>query len=275
MKKGKSNKKKLNRKKFAIFILIFAIILIGMCIGLNANKNKKIVNSSNLALSEFEKVAVYKYIENEFLDYDVLHILSNENNYNMDKDANKIEYSIAYSMKSNNSKVATLDEVISNYNKIFGENLDITNNYPLRNYSFDEDKQEYKVRDEAINQESNIYIMKITDIIENGPDENIIKIDILQPKEIDEFIDYYMANFERMNVNRDALSKLEELREKSITNTNSKILENDAETYQYLKTLVTDENKNDLTEKQASAELKLKVNNNQYSIVEYNENTIE
>ena len=272
MKKSKSNKMKLKKKKIVICIFIIVLILIGVYNISKHNKDNTFVNSSNSKLSDFERIAVYKYIENEFLDYNLLHILSDENSYNIDKDARKIEYSIAYSIKSNNTNVATLDEVSYNYNKIFGEKANITNNFLLYNYYFDEKKQEYTVRDDRNNKESNIYIMKITDIIENSSDENIVKIDILKPKEVDEFINYYMTDFERMDANRDVLTKLEELRMKNITN--SIILENDVETYEYLKNLITDENKKELTEKKTSAELKLKVNNNEYSIVEYNESQL-
>lgn len=264
-------KKDLNKKankNNIVGIILTIIILVGIFLGIDFALNTDKSEISNKSeLSEFEKIAIYNYIEDEFLDYDLLHKLSNLDEF----ENNKLEYIIAYSMKKSNSKTVSYNDVANNYKKLFGEEFNISNTSTI-SYASNEEKQEYEIKKEVPVQENGIYIMKITEIQQISLEENIVKIDILQPKSIDEFINYYMADSEKMMQNGEILKKLEELRMKNITNSTIEAV--DAETSKYLNSLITDENQNILTQKVTDAELKLKINNNQYSIIGYSENKI-
>ncbi len=270
MKKETNKTKKIDIKK--IIVLIILIVIIFLLIDFIFTSNKLTKTTNNNQLSEFEKIALYDYIQNQFLDYNVLHKLDSSNEYSTYQEYGKLEYAIAYFMKNNNAQKATVGDIRDAYNKVFGENIDLQNNISTIDYEFNNEKQQYEKRKDIPNNETN-YMMKIIEITQNNNDENIVKIDILEPKDINEFVNYYMYNPERIEKNREIVNKLEELRIRNMKN--QTIEHNDFETNKYLNSIINDENKNELTEKIATAELKLKVQDGRYLITDYTQQVQE
>lgn len=277
MKKGNKKSKKtkkaitINSKNIKVVLAIVMIIIIILIIRL-ISSNKKQNESANLQMSDFEKIAVYNYIEDNYLDSNVLYYLSdNEHNYSSN---NKLDYIIAYTMKKNNSKSASIDEVRKNYIKIYGEKSDndvqnggIDQEFsltPSYNFELDEKTNSYTLNKNINNYNNDYTILKINSIEQKSNDENIIKIDILSPKGVDEFISYYMSQVEITDGNMQIVNKLEEFRMKDITNMNSESNKQTEELMSYLTKLVNDENKDYLTQKTATGELKIKINNGMY-----------
>ena len=277
MKKGNKKLKKtknttiINNKNIKVFLAIVMIIIIILIIRLIIS-NKKQNESANLQMSDFEKIAVYNYIEDNFLDSNLLYYLA-DNQYNSSSN-NKLDYIIAYTMKKNNSKSASVDEVRKNYIKIFGEksdndvqNSNINQEFslsPSYNFDLDEKTNSYTVNKNINNYNNDYTILKINSIEQKSNNENILKIDILSPKGVDEFINYYMSQVEITDENMQIVNKLEEFRMKDITNMNAESNKQTEELMSYLTKLVNDENKDYLTRKTATGELKIKINNGMY-----------
>lgn len=263
-KKAKKNKKTNNTtKKFIMFFIVIVLIVLVITFIIN-NKGSKQKDSDKVNSLDFEKVAIYKYVQEKFLNNNLLQDLVNTSEITNEENG-KICYSIGYVMLNNNSKTASLNEVEEAYNKIFGEKpneLESNPNFSTYMYTYDETKQLYKLSDENLENNTRVNKIFITDFEQND-EENIIKIEILEPKEIDDFIMYYNSD----NINIETLAQLRKIRDDNLKNIEKQ--KENPQTKQFLNSLITEDNKDELTRKVATGELKLKVYNNDYIIQSY------
>lgn len=77
MKVEKKSKSNLDYKRIAIIIGIIALIIILIIVIKNSSKT-----SNDLELDDFEKIAVYSYLEDNLLDVSTLYSLSGNSDYN-------------------------------------------------------------------------------------------------------------------------------------------------------------------------------------------------
>lgn len=133
-------------------------------------------------LSDFEKVGVYNYLENDFLDYDLLEILADEPENEIIEENHKMAVAIEFYFNKYDTNKVTKQELKDTYYNIFGEELmaDIeaidayTDKYV---YNFEKDIIEKNPnQSEEIDQKT--YKLKISDIYINN-DEYNIKLDLI------------------------------------------------------------------------------------------------
>lgn len=170
---------KSNRKKLCLIlaIILIIIIIIVTIILMNSKKEK------NLNLSDFEKVGVYNYLENDFLDYDLLEILADEPENEIIEENHKMGVAIEFYFKKYNTNKVTKQELKDTYYNIFGEELraDIeaidayTDKYL---YNFEKDIIEKNPNQSEENEQKN-YKLKISDIYTNN-DEYNVKLDLIR-----------------------------------------------------------------------------------------------
>lgn len=170
---------KINRKKLGLIltIILIVIIIIVTIILINSKKEKK------LNLSDFEKVGVYNYLENDFLDYDLLEILADEPENEIIEENHKMAVAIEFYFKKYDTNKVTKQELKDTYYNIFGEELmaDIeaidayTDKYV---YNFEKDIIE-KNPNQSEEIDPKTYKLKISDIYTNN-DEYNVKLDLIR-----------------------------------------------------------------------------------------------
>lgn len=79
---------KFDYKKLAIFIIIMVVLIVSVVlIAMYVSRNK------TLNFDNFEKIAIYSYLEDDLLDVDTLYKISGKSNYNELSEVNSIDYS--------------------------------------------------------------------------------------------------------------------------------------------------------------------------------------
>lgn len=154
--------KKLSKKKISIIFVVIAIIIIILSIVIG------IFSNSKLKLNEFEKVAVYNYLEDNFLDYDLLQNLTKESENEVIVENNKMYYAIERYLNKNNTNKIEKNTLREYYNNIFGEELksdieaiDVFSNKYIYNF---EDNTINKVENNDDVKTQDLHKLEISDI---------------------------------------------------------------------------------------------------------------
>lgn len=260
-----------NKKYIVGLVLIIVLIILLFTLLIGASKNKSTdKKSGTIEMGEFEKIAVFNYIEKEYLGDEALSILTQ--NSGIDEKNGKYIYAITKAFANDNRDTVIPETVANEYKKIFDEEIDLEKrNEILTNlgintknaYSYDEQERVIHKNFELERHEIN-RLYEIQDIYKEE-ETYVVKINI--KKYNNEMIRNYITSIEyRENdkgVQKDYLY--------------DKIMRIDSLDYTQRKelysTVVTKENESQLTENVGTAKLYLKIVDGRYVIGNYEEFT--
>ena len=172
--------KEKGKKKLVILYSIIIILIIAIIIMLSVIlKTYKIKNESISSKNEVIKLFVNKYVEEKYLNHDLLKIFiiyDNEEHKNYNEI--KMQYVLAYTMNQNKKTNVQMEEIKKEYKDIFGEVSDIDFSIlerykPYYKYNIEKEKVEIKDFEEDNTYEK--YNYKILDV---QNEENIYKINM-------------------------------------------------------------------------------------------------
>lgn len=172
--------KEKGKKKLVILYSIIIILIIAIIIMLSVIlKTYKIKNESISSKNEVIKLFVNKYVEEKYLNHDLLKIfIIYDNEEHKNSNEIKMQYVLAYTMNQNKKKNVQMEEIKKEYKDIFGEVSDIDFSIlerykPYYKYNIEKEKVEIKDFEEDNTYEK--YNYKILDV---QNEENIYKINM-------------------------------------------------------------------------------------------------
>lgn len=172
--------KEKGKKKLVILYSIIIILIIAIIIMLSVIlKTYKIKNESISSKNEVIKLFVNKYVEEKYLNHDLLKIfIIYDNEEHKNSNEIKMQYVLAYIMNQNKKTNVQMEEIKKEYKDIFGEVSDIDFSIlerykPYYKYNIEKEKVEIKDFEEDNTYEK--YNYKILDV---QNEENIYKINM-------------------------------------------------------------------------------------------------
>ncbi len=172
--------KEKGKKKLVILYSIIIILIIAIIIMLSVIlKTYKIKNESISSKNEVIKLFVNKYVEEKYLNHDLLKIfIIYDNEEHKNSNEIKMQYVLAYTMNQNKKTNVQMEEIKKEYKDIFGEASDIDFSIlerykPYYKYNIEKEKVEIKDFEEDNTYEK--YNYKILDV---QNEENIYKINM-------------------------------------------------------------------------------------------------
>ncbi|CDE25789.1 unknown [Clostridium sp. CAG:440] len=172
--------KEKGKKKLVILYSIIIILIIAIIIMLSVIlKTYKIKNESISSKNEVIKLFVNKYVEEKYLNHDLLKIfIIYDNEEHKNSNEIKMQYVLAYTMNQNKKTNVQMEEIKKEYKDIFGEVSDIDFSIlerykPYYKYNIEKEKVEIKDFEEDNTYEK--YNYKILDV---QNEENIYKINM-------------------------------------------------------------------------------------------------
>ena len=189
--------KEKGKKKLVILYSIIIILIIAIIIMLSVIlKTYKIKNESISSKNEVIKLFVNKYVEEKYLNHDLLKIfIIYDNEEHKNSNEIKMQYVLAYTINQNKKTNVQMEEIKKEYKDIFGEVSDIDFSIlerykPYYKYNIEKEKVEIKDFEEDNTYEK--YNYKILDV---QNEENIYKINMeLIKQNLVEKNDEKMAN---------------------------------------------------------------------------------
>lgn len=276
MSKKKISKRKVLIKNRQIIAGIGVIILLTSMFLLFIPKNNKKTENNNIEkieLGEFEKIAIYKMIEETYLKDGLLYII-NENSENMDR-YSKYLYTAEKILA--NSNTTNIDKIIREYEKIFGEQTEeekinsIAQNLNETSIiSYIEDggiieitkEQEDEEKEEDINETQNEqYYYLIKDIFKDN-ELYIVELEVRKVNE-QKVENYILDNdFIEEGSNEESEKLLGEIQQNKNNYAKLQTLYNE---------IINEENQEQLTTQYGKGELCLKIEENRLIIDNYRE----
>ena len=172
--------KEKGKKKLVILYSIIIILIIAIIIMLSVIlKTYKIKNESISSKNEVIKLFVNKYVEEKYLNHDLLKIfIIYDNEEHKNSNEIKMQYVLAYNINQNKKTNVQMEEIKKEYKDIFGEVSDIDFSIlerykPYYKYNIEKEKVEIKDFEEDNTYEK--YNYKILDV---QNEENIYKINM-------------------------------------------------------------------------------------------------
>ena len=172
--------KEKGKKKLVILYSIIIILIIAIIIMLSViSKTYKIKNESISSKNEVIKLFVNKYVEEKYLNHDLLKIfIIYDNEEHKNSNEIKMQYVLAYTINQNKKTNVQMEEIKKEYKDIFGEVSDIDFSIlerykPYYKYNIEKEKVEIKDFEEDNTYEK--YNYKILDV---QNEENIYKINM-------------------------------------------------------------------------------------------------
>lgn len=172
--------KEKGKKKLVILYSIIIILIIAIIIMLSVIlKTYKIKNESISSKNEVIKLFVNKYVEEKYLNHDLLKIfIIYDNEEHKNSNEIKMQYVLAYIINQNKKTNVQMEEIKKEYKDIFGEVSDIDFSIlerykPYYKYNIEKEKVEIKDFEEDNTYEK--YNYKILDV---QNEENIYKINM-------------------------------------------------------------------------------------------------
>ena len=172
--------KEKGKKKLVILYSIIIILIIAIIIMLSVIlKTYKIKNESISSKNEVIKLFVNKYLEEKYLNHDLLKIfIIYDNEEHKNSNEIKMQYVLAYTINQNKKTNVQMEEIKKEYKDIFGEVSDIDFSIlerykPYYKYNIEKEKVEIKDFEEDNTYEK--YNYKILDV---QNEENIYKINM-------------------------------------------------------------------------------------------------
>ena len=172
--------KEKGKKKLVILYSIIIILIIAIIIMLSVIlKTYKIKNESISSKNEVIKLFVNKYVEEKYLNHDLLKIfIIYDNEEHKNPNEIKMQYVLAYTINQNKKTNVQMEEIKKEYKDIFGEVSDIDFSIlerykPYYKYNIEKEKVEIKDFEEDNTYEK--YNYKILDV---QNEENIYKINM-------------------------------------------------------------------------------------------------
>jgi hypothetical protein len=172
--------KEKGKKKLVILYSIIIILIIAIIIMLSVIlKTYKIKNESISSKNEVIKLFVNKYVEEKYLNHDLLKIfIIYDNEEHKSSNEIKMQYVLAYTINQNKKTNVQMEEIKKEYKDIFGEVSDIDFSIlerykPYYKYNIEKEKVEIKDFEEDNTYEK--YNYKILDV---QNEENIYKINM-------------------------------------------------------------------------------------------------
>lgn len=172
--------KEKGKKKLVILYSIIIILIIAIIIMLSVIlKTYKIKNESISSKNEVIKLFVNKYVEEKYLNHDLLKIfIIYDNEEHKNSNEIKMQYVLAYTINQNKKTNVEMEEIKKEYKDIFGEVSDIDFSIlerykPYYKYNIEKEKVEIKDFEEDNTYEK--YNYKILDV---QNEENIYKINM-------------------------------------------------------------------------------------------------
>ena len=172
--------KEKGKKKLVILYSIIIILIIAIIIMLSVIlKTYKIKNESISSKNEVIKLFVNKYVEEKYLNHDLLKIfIIFDNEEHKNSNEIKMQYVLAYTINQNKKTNVQMEEIKKEYKDIFGEVSDIDFSIlerykPYYKYNIEKEKVEIKDFEEDNTYEK--YNYKILDV---QNEENIYKINM-------------------------------------------------------------------------------------------------
>ena len=172
--------KEKGKKKLVILYSIIIILIIAIIIMLSVIlKTYKIKNESISSKNEVIKLFVNKYVEEKYLNHDLLKIfIIYDNEEHKNSNEIKMQYVLAYTINQNKKTNVQMEEIKKEYKDIFGEVSDIDFSIlerykPYYKYNIEKEKVEIKYLEEDNTYEK--YNYKILDV---QNEENIYKINM-------------------------------------------------------------------------------------------------
>jgi hypothetical protein len=172
--------KEKGKKKLVILYSIIIILIIAIIIMLSVIlKTYKIKNESISSKNEVIKLFVNKYVEEKYLNHDLLRIfIIYDNEEHKNSNEIKMQYVLAYTINQNKKTNVQMEEIKKEYKDIFGEVSDIDFSIlerykPYYKYNIEKEKVEIKDFEEDNTYEK--YNYKILDV---QNEENIYKINM-------------------------------------------------------------------------------------------------
>ena len=172
--------KEKGKKKLVILYSIIIILIIDIIIMLSVIlKTYKIKNESISSKNEVIKLFVNKYVEEKYLNHDLLKIfIIYDNEEHKNSNEIKMQYVLAYTINQNKKTNVQMEEIKKEYKDIFGEVSDIDFSIlerykPYYKYNIEKEKVEIKDFEEDNTYEK--YNYKILDV---QNEENIYKINM-------------------------------------------------------------------------------------------------
>ena len=172
--------KEKGKKKLVILYSIIIILIIAIIIMLSVIlKTYKIKNESISSKNEVIKLFVNKYVEQKYLNHELLKIfIIYDNEEHKNSNEIKMQYVLAYTMNQNKKTNVQMEEIKKEYKDIFGEVSDIDFSIlerykPYYKYNIEKEKVEIKDFEEDNTYEK--YNYKILDV---QNEENIYKINM-------------------------------------------------------------------------------------------------
>ena len=172
--------KEKGKKKLVILYSIIIILIIAIIIMLSVIlKTYKIKNESISSKNEVIKLFVNKYVEEKYLNHDLLKIfIIYDNEEHKSSNEIKMQYVLAYTINQNKKTNVHMEEIKKEYKDIFGEVSDIDFSIlerykPYYKYNIEKEKVEIKDFEEDNTYEK--YNYKILDV---QNEENIYKINM-------------------------------------------------------------------------------------------------
>lgn len=172
--------KEKGKKKLVILYSIIIILIIAIIIMLSVIlKTYKIKNELISSKNEVIKLFVNKYVEEKYLNHDLLKIfIIYDNEEHKNSNEIKMQYVLAYTINQNKKTNVQMEEIKKEYKDIFGEVSDIDFSIlerykPYYKYNIEKEKVEIKDFEEDNTYEK--YNYKILDV---QNEENIYKINM-------------------------------------------------------------------------------------------------
>ena len=172
--------KEKGKKKLVILYSIIIILIIAIIIMLSVIlKTYKIKNESISSKNEVIKLFVNKYVEEKYLNHDLLKIfIIYDNEEHKNSNEIKMQYVLAYTINQNKKTNVQMEEIKKEYKDIFGEVSDIDFSILERYkpyYKYNIEKEEVEIKDFEENNTYEKYNYKILDV---QNEENIYKINM-------------------------------------------------------------------------------------------------
>ena len=172
--------KEKGKKKLVILYSIIIILIIAIIIMLSVIlKTYKIKNESISSKNEVIKLFVNKYVEEKYLNHDLLKIfIIYDNEEHKNSNEIKMQYVLAYTINQNKKTNVQMEEIKKEYKDIFGEVSDIDFSILERYkpyYKYNIEKEKVEIKDF---EEDNIYEKYNYKILDVQNEENIYKINM-------------------------------------------------------------------------------------------------
>ena len=172
--------KEKGKKKLVILYSIIIILIIAIIIMLSVIlKTYKIKNESISSKNEVIKLFVNKYVEEKYLNHDLLKIfIIYDNEEHKNSNEIKMQYVLAYTINQNKKTNVQMEEIKKEYKDIFGEVSDIDFSILERYkpyYKYNIEKEKVEIKDFEEDNTYEIYNYKILDV---QNEENIYKINM-------------------------------------------------------------------------------------------------